>query len=454
MSILNTVLTLNIVLVAMPIADGGEVPAMDATDRQILEAFLDQVQNSARYCTPERMAKFASQPEDITWQASKYIRMPLTAYRLTGDAKYLDVFVERMDTLCDQLEQGPDGFMGWYGLPLKLFRHPEHPDRQVDVILTSFVMAGLMADFAQVVQGNEKLRGKHGESVQRYLKLAEEHLIKKWDARGRYRDLGEKGAVYITHSDLKPVKANLAQPHNKHAKTIRALLSVYAATAEDQYLVKAIKLGTRFKRCLSLVDDHYEWHYWDPAGDWDADPQNPRRWKHWIGAEHKGGYYALSLSQAILLYEHGLVFDRTDIERFVRTQNTVCWNGDMEEPRWARVDGRASDSSYLCSLLAPFDERIYEMAYGERAQQARLRGKDHSWHGGPVAGDWLEFKYVTYPRWEIGDPAEKALVAQFLARKESRALVERLTFHVKPPGYQAPTTPAKMKAMREANPGD
>jgi hypothetical protein len=176
MNAFNVALTFGVVLITTSLsASAGDLPAMDATDQQIFEAYLGHVKSSARYCTSERMAKFASQPEDITWQASLYIKMPLVAYKLTGDAKYLDMFVERMDTLCDQLKQGADGFMGWYGLPLELFRHPDHPDRQVDVILTSFVMAGMMADFALVVQKDEMLKEKYGEPAKRYLTLAQEH---------------------------------------------------------------------------------------------------------------------------------------------------------------------------------------------------------------------------------------------------------------------------------------
>ena len=190
MDIINIVAAFNIILVAASISSDTGIPAkMDETDRQILEAFLRHVESSARYCTPERMAKFASQPEDITWQASKYIKMPLIAYRLVGDAKYLDMFVERMDTLIDRLEQGSDGFLGWYGLPLELFRHPDYPDRQVDVMLTSFEMAGPMADFALEIKNNELLEEKYGKTAKRYMALAEDHLIKKWDARGRYKDL-------------------------------------------------------------------------------------------------------------------------------------------------------------------------------------------------------------------------------------------------------------------------
>jgi len=424
----------------------------DPVDREILAAFLGHVETSARYCTPERMAKFASQPEDITWQASLHIRMPLAAYRLTGDAKHLDRFVERMDTLCTCLEKGPDGYLGWYGLPLPLFRHPDHPDRKLDVMLTSFVVAGLMADFARVVQSDDALKARHGATAARYLAIAEDHLVKKWDARGRYKDLGDRGAVYITHADLKPVKGSLTQPHNKHSKIIGALVGLYAATGKDAYLVKAIKLGTRFKRCLARVGDHYQWNYWDPAGAWDVHPEDPAKWKHWIGAEHTGGYYALSLSQAVFLYEHGLVFDRTDIDRFLRTQVGVCWNGDIESPKWARVDGKASDAAYLCDALAPFDERVFKMAFGAPAQQHRLKWKAHSWQGAVVAMGWLEFRLLTCPRWRDGKPSEAAVVAPFLAKAENQAWVKRLAFEVEGPGYKPPLAPAQMQPMPGARP--
>jgi len=417
----------------------------DPADHQIIEAFLGHVESSARRCTPERMAKFASQPEDIVWQASRYIRLPLVAYKLTGDAKHLDSFAARMDALCGCLTKGPDGFLGWYGLPLKLFRHPEHPDRRVDVILTSFEAAGLMAEFIRIIRADPALAARYAKQAERYRSIAEDHLVKKWDARGRFKDLGDRGAVYITHAGLKPVKASLTQPHNKHSKIIHALVNLYAATGNDAHLVKAIKLGTRFKRCLSLADGRYAWHYWDPSGPWDVHPDDRGKWKHWIGAEHTGGYYGLTLSQAVFLYEHGLVFDRTDIDRFVKTQTTVCWNGDAASPRWARVDGRRSGRPYLCSALAPFDERIAALAFGPAAQAERLKGRAHSWQGSVVAMGWLEFKHVTLPRWQGGKPADAAVVAPFLARPASRAVVERLAFKVEPPGYKAPATPSQMK---------
>lgn len=423
-------------------------PIEDEPDEAILQAFLQHVESSARYCTPERMQQFAAQPEDITWQASLYIRMPLAAYELTGNTNYLDMFVERMDTLCACLTPGPDGRRGWYGLPLELFRDPEHPDRPVDCQLTDFVVAGLMADFARVVRADDGLRLTPGPKADEYTALAEE-LVRKWDARGNYQDLGDLGAVYITEAELRPTKAYLTQPNNKHAKFIAALISLYAATGTDEYAVKAVKLGTRFKRTLSLVDGRYAWNYWNPAGAWDINPENPAQWKHWIGAEHRGGYYNLSLSAAVLLYEHGLVFDRIDIDRFVRTQLEVCWNGDPENPAWFRTDGKPADPGheYLCPMLAPFDRRIYELAFGKRAQGIRLANKDHPWQGGPVAMEWLTLKYITCPKWSSGEPSETQVMQPFVAKPQNRELLHRLAFSVEGRGYTAPSTPAEMNPM-------
>ena len=446
-AMVGSFLVVGIVGLAIAQAHAEPTEMTDPKDREILQAFLGHVEKSAAYCTPERMARFAAQPEDITWQASRYIKMPLVAYKLTEDIKYLDTFVERMDTLCDCLEAGPDGFKGWYGLAYELFRHPDHPEQKVDVIITSFTMADLIGQFAQIVKADRALADTYGNAASRYLALAEDHLIEKWGARGNYQDLGSTGGVYITHSDLKPTKGHLTQPHNKHSKIIRALLSMYAATGEDQYAIKALRLGTRFKHCLTLAGDHYTWNYWDPSGVWDINPDEPGKWKHWIGAEHRGGYYSLSASQAVLLYEHGLVFDGTDIDRFAETQTTVCWNADAENPKWARVDGREMDSPYLCGWLAPFDERIFTMAYGPPAQAARLAGKDHSWQGGPVAMEYLESKYVLCPKWRDGKPSEAALLAPFLAKPENRSLVEELAFTVEGTGYQAPMSPSEMDPM-------
>jgi len=102
------------------------------------------------------------------------------------------------------------------------------------------------------------------------------------------------------------------------------------------------------------------------------------------------------------------------------------------------------DQAYLCAYLAPFGKAIREMALGALAQRERLKHKDHSWQGSVVAAEYLEMKYLAYPRWASGRPSETATVAPFLAKPANQALLEELAFEVKAPGYRAPQTPAQM----------
>ena len=67
-----------------------------------------------------------------------------TAYRLTGDAAYLEQFVEVYRNARGAMTKGPDGYLGWYGKALGLFRDPARPDRKVDVIISSFRAADVL----------------------------------------------------------------------------------------------------------------------------------------------------------------------------------------------------------------------------------------------------------------------------------------------------------------------
>jgi len=288
-----------------------------------------------------------------------------------------------------------------------------------------------------------------------YVDLMCNHLVRKWDARGRYVEIGKTGAVYRTHAGLRDVKGSLTQPHNKHHIIIEGLVNLYRLTGNDDYMRKAVRLGTRYKRCLKLKDGHYEWNYWDPAGAWDVNPAEPAKWKHWIGVEHKGGYYASSLTQAVVLYDCGLVFDKTDMDRFTKTQTEMAWNGDVNSPQWSRCDGSKSErymqGTYVCSALAPFDRRIYDLVYVNWGRQQRLARPGHPWQGGVVAAGWLAGKFVQCPSAEGGKPAHPEVGEKFLQKPENRALVQALSLEVTGAGYAAPRTPADMKPMPGAS---
>lgn len=448
---MRTIVTAWVVLASAAAAAGGEaVKIADAKDKQVVAKFLDHARNVPRRLSAAYCRKLAAEKaEGYCWLVCPQWEMPLTAYRLTGDAAHLDAFVQVFANMRSAMTKGPDGYLGWYGKALGLFRDPARPDRKVDVIISSFHVVAALSEFLEAVAADAALAAKYARQRGEYLDLVENHLVKKWPARGRVVDLGKGGAIYRTHARLRDVKASLTQPHNKHSIICRAMLALYRVTGKDEYMLAAVRLGTRFKRCLTLRDGHYEWNYWDPAGAWDVHPGDPGKWKHWIGREHRSGYYASSLSQAVELYHHGVVFDRADIGRFLRTQLEMCWNGDLENPTWYRVDrSRGKQSgSYICSALAPFHEKVYRFLYTGARQDERVGRAGHSWQGGPVARGWLAGKYLYCPAAAGGKAIHAEFGKRFRSKPACARFLRELQFEVTADGYSPPRTPAAMKPM-------
>ena len=426
------------------------VKITDPDGQKIVQGFLKHVASVPNTLSVDKCKAMAeTEPEGICWKMSPYLSMTLTAYELTGDAKYLDIFVQSFDNLRAALTKGPDGFLGWYGKPLKTFVNPEKPDQKVDVQLTSFSIVTDIANFVELVDQSPELKTRYAKQRAEYLDLAENHLIKKWEARGNYVDLGKHGAIYRTHFGLAPVKGNLTQPHNKHAKIIGAMLAMYRVTGNDEYMQKAVKLGTRFKNSQTLKDGAYAWNYWDPAGEWDVKPGAPTAWKHWIGAEHTSGYYASTLAQAVTLYHHGVVFTKQDIDRFVKTQTEKAWNGSIESPEWFRVDRSKGQQSgaYMAASLAPFNAKIAEYCYEGPRLKDRVDNAGHGWQGGPVADGFIRGKYITMPAAKDGKPIYAQYGQKFAAKQENRQFLESLKVEVTGEGYSAPRSPQAMKDM-------
>jgi len=367
------VVVLLAVCLVVSMAAAGPVAVTDPTDKRILDGFLVHAANVAQELSPERCRELAKEDAEGTeaylWRVLPYLRMPLIASELTDEGRYLDVFVQAFENMRGALTVGPDGFLGWYGTPDPDYQDPANPGLRIDAIISSFGVAEAVCEFLASVAENPELSRKYAKQHTEYLDLVENHLVKKHLVRGDYVDLGRGGAVCRTPAQgLKPASARLTMPHNKHDIIMRGFLALYRVTGNDDYMRRAIRIGVRFRHSLTLKGGHYEWNYWDPAGAWDVSPQDPGRWKHWIGPEHRSGYYSLSLSQAVLLYQYGLVFDRTDMDRFVKTQLEMCWNGDFEHPVWSRVDGtrpeQYTQGAYISAALAPFSEKVAQYVFG------------------------------------------------------------------------------------------
>lgn len=437
--------------------DAAPVEIDDEADRRIVDAFLEHTRRVPTRVSAEHCREMAAEKvEGITWEILPYLKMPLVAYELTGDADYLDIFVAAFGNLRAAMTEGPDGYLGWYGTALPIFRDPDDPDKAVDVLINSFRAVELLSEFVEHVDADPTLRRRFGEPREQYLDLTTNHLVRKWTERGNYVDLGDAGAIYRTHFGLKAEKGNLTQPSNKLSIITHGLLALHRATGDDQYMTMAVKLGTHFKHRLTLGDGFYTWNYWDPAGGWDVHPDESGRWKHWIGAEHRAGYYGHSVAFVVELYHHGVVFDEQDIERLLRTQMTQAWNGDVENPTFHRVDRSTGKQSgdYVSGALAPWNETLAGFLYEGERKQARLASASHAWQGGPTAAGWVRGKFVTLPAATSTDDhrLHAAVGERYRQNADNRALLESLMFDVTDGGYQPPRTPRDWPDM-PADPG-
>ena len=114
----------------------------EVKDRQILDGFLVQAGKVVEILNPERCREAAKDDAEETeaylWQVLPYLRMPLVAYELTHDAKYLAVFVQAFENMRGAMTKGPDGYLGWYGKIDPYYADPANPGVRLDAIISSF----------------------------------------------------------------------------------------------------------------------------------------------------------------------------------------------------------------------------------------------------------------------------------------------------------------------------
>jgi hypothetical protein len=435
---------------AASVRAAGDPPAVDAKDKVVLEKLLGHAAKELPALTADHF-RTVEATEMLCWIEMPKMNMALVAYEMTGDPAHLRAFARALEDLRSVAGKGEDGFPGWYGKPIEMLRDPAKPGVRTDEIQADFRIIAVASRFLELASREEALRAEFAPVREAWVDLMEK-LVAKWDARGRFVDLGAKGAIYRWHPDYTPMKADLTLPHEKQAILLEGLLNLWRATGNDAHLRRAAKLGAWFKRCLALKDDRYAWSYWDPAGPWDVSPKDPSRWKHWVGPEPKAFWYAATVGSAAQLYHHGVVFDAQDMARFVRSQKTLFWNGDAEAPAYFLANGSkaAENERMLAPALAPFDEAIAAFAYRGKLQEERVAKADSPWHGGVLAADWLRGKYVDLPRAKGGQPMHEGLARAFLAKKENRELLESLKFSVESPGWLTPPVPSQMPGMSAA----
>ena len=428
---------------------------LNPDERTVLERFVGHATAYAAQLTPEKVRKqCAAAPEMFAWVDFSSLACLLDAHELTGDVRYLNTFRDSMQLFLDLLEPGDDGFLGWWGKPLEV--HPgakEHPEVRIDELQMNFMAISILSRWVELARRQPVYAAANAAVIKRYLALIEDHLYPKWDQRGFFFDLGPKGGSYcglhypLNNKDNRGVTLS----HEKSSIMVSALLNLYRVSGKDVYLRRAIELGTRFKHCLSLNDDHYEWMSWEPGGVWDAKPGKEDAWAvGWIAPDPHGYWYEAAVSIALNLYQYGLVFDDADLARFLVTQKTRCWNGDLVAPVYRNVagvshaDSKWVDGRFLSLTLALYDPDLSKLAFSGPHEAGNLKQSTDDWTGLLGIAGYVRAKYLLRPLMTAGPRPFEQFGKAFLAKPANRAFVEKLRFTVTAPGWITPLKPSEL----------
>ncbi|MCC6232713.1 MAG: hypothetical protein IT580_08710 [Verrucomicrobiales bacterium] len=228
------------------------------------------------------------------------------------------------------------------------------------------------------IQRDEVWKKRWGMEAGRWVEAAE-RCFAKWEARGAWREVALGGVWVVPEFGLEDdgkqwtkgyerrKSTGFTHPANKQNHIARSLLALYRATGKEVYRDRAAAWWRVMKSRIRRVDEgrRWVWNYWDPAGPWDYEASGKPR--HWVGVHPNGGYYGIDVEGIVEAFEHGLVFERADLDSLVTTQLDFMWDGRVRGAKFSRLDGGPVDSRWkdspgvLWTALAPYSAKLREL---------------------------------------------------------------------------------------------
>lgn len=312
--------------------------------------------------------------EGSCWHAAYYAEDFLDGYEAYGNEQWLAAAQKYYDGLLAKLRKDPDGYEGWIGRSIY-----NVPGIQTDALVGDAILLAPMVRFAEIVRHDAKLKPKFGAAAGRYVKMARRIMWEKWNHRGCYYedDMGfgsyhahDKGISTKTGKWVDRSSSVISDNLNKHYAAGIVLLRLWRLDPRDEYKKRIVAIFSRAKHMWRYFrdEDRIVWNFWMPHGPYDIDGKAPKSWV----AVHpsRSGYQAGEVADWVEVYDSGLVFDKADLERIIRTNHWMADNGKKKsKDGFTSADG-SSAAGCLWSALARFDERIRN-AQNKRLQNAR-----------------------------------------------------------------------------------
>jgi len=319
-----------------------------------------------RYCDTET-------GEELGWLVSPFLEGFYYGYLATRDTKWIERLMDWTDACRKRAVKEPDGFPGW---PKGDGGGNRSSEYNSDSLLGEAMFLRPVVLLAAEILKTPALAATWGKQARSQLAFAAQ-IFQKWDSRDCWRAVKDGGVWVVPafgvdrHSPDKwsagyehRATTGFTHPDNKQNLIASWLIAMHDATQQSVYRDRAAAWWRLMRTRMTTRGDgkYFVWNYWEPAGAWDYGPYGEP--KHWIGVHPNGGYYAIDVDGIVNAFEHGLVFNRADIDRLIATNREFMWNHKFDGAAFQRIDGGSADIRWhktpgvLWTGLAPYDETL------------------------------------------------------------------------------------------------
>ena len=265
--------------------------------------------------------------EQFCWIFAYTAEDYLDGYEAYKDVKYLEKAEKFYDDAIARLLKDPDGYPGTIGPDLDVVGGGSH--LWADTLVGDALVGRAIVRFACIVREDPALEARWGAKAQSYIDLATKMCWEKWNHRGCYYEDACGYGSYHTHpfaiDEKDPSKWVPRQQHlisdnlNKHYTMSIVLARLWRLTGNPEFKKRIMAIEGRAKAMWRYfpADGRVVWNYWMPHGPYDMQGSAPASW---VGVHpERPGYQACEVRDWLEIYDSGLVFEKIDFERMIRT---------------------------------------------------------------------------------------------------------------------------------------
>lgn len=198
-----------------------------------------------------------------------------------------------------------------------------------------------MAQFVRLIHQTPALQARYAAKADAYRAFLETELVPRWESSSyignTWVSLSSTTGTYkqSPRFDAFSHTRNWTYlPYNQSLAYTRMLLVLHEVNGNATYLDRARRNGQYFKNALTLSGDDYIWKYaYYSSGAEDVSHAN------------------IDVGAARELYNRGIVFTATDMQRFTNTLTTRMWNGSQTAPTVKKLVDGTGDTSFSKYLV-------------------------------------------------------------------------------------------------------